>query len=752
MYRCLLVFVLFGLAPLGAQSATKSYSCEAPESIRNAITQAGPGGIESLLAKYADDFWVLRTFIDSKGSSVPFLRNNSGIPAGPTDEAIIARFQREYQAKPKDPETAYLYAYSLIHRDTSKSVEILTSVVQDTPSFPPAWLSLAILHGYPNWDDRAKIRKYIDGYLARCPDSTESRVASLATQLDRSDTLIAYTKALRKRIAGKAEEDMISLYPSLWQLESKIALPAELAETKKRIEDDLQFLEGLDKTKFRQANIILMQGYQLTGNNEESARISKSITGMTSTSAQTTSFYQAQSEWARTNPLPAPTATQEERTAYYRKQIQFLDQWRDKMPQNTTLLIQRFSALALLPDTDEMLVREGGSLLVALRGQGSLIATSANAFDVLQVWAQRGLELDLIPSLVQELVAAQTRASTLTSSVQQSDLWGGSSQLLSNENRNWMANTNAWSILVTTHIKKLQFDQARSILAEWEKALNERRKKANEIREKQIERLRNVSASERSSAISNTVSSLESTIVSGISNDESRYYEGCAQLAAAEGRTLDALTYYQSFLRLMSGRNASPGFAELNAAKEAEMFWKKLGGSQSTWSLWMDSIKTRSPSFAPTPPPQQSGANRAIPKFSMTDLGGKTWTLDNLKGKTTLINVWATWCGPCREELPLLQQLYEQIQDRKDLQIITLNIDEDRSLVEPFLKKNTLSFPTLFASSFVKEFAGSIGIPTTWISDTIGTIRSEVRGFGRNNLSWIPQTLKQMESIGTAAK
>ena len=133
-------------------------------------------------------------------------------------------------------------------------------------------------------------------------------------------------------------------------------------------------------------------------------------------------------------------------------------------------------------------------------------------------------------------------------------------------------------------------------------------------------------------------------------------------------------------------------------------------------------------------------------------VGRKTGTLDNLKSKTALMNVWATWRSPCRNKLPLLQQLYEQIKDRKDVQVITLNIDEDVSLVEPFLKTNKLSFPTLFAFSFVKEFAGPIGIPTTGISNANGTIRSEALGFGGDTLDWIHKTLKQMESIHVAVK
>ena len=94
----------------------------------------------------------------------------------------------------------------------------------------------------------------------------------------------------------------------------------------------------------------------------------------------------------------------------------------------------------------------------------------------------------------------------------------------------------------------------------------------------------------------------------------------------------------------------------------------------------------------------------------------------------------------------------ERIKDRDDIQVITLNIDEDRSLVGPYLEKNNLTFPSLYANPFVKEFAGSIGIPTSWISDSTGTIRSEMVGFRSDDAQWVERTLQQIESVGGGGK
>ena len=103
-------------------------------------------------------------------------------------------------------------------------------------------------------------------------------------------------------------------------------------------------------------------------------------------------------------------------------------------------------------------------------------------------------------------------------------------------------------------------------------------------------------------------------------------------------------------------------------------------------------------------------------------------------------------------EAASFQKLYEQIKDRGDIQVITLNVDEDVSLVEPFLRENQYTFPVLLAKPFVDGFAGPIGIPTTWISDTGGTIRLEVLGFGGDGGQWPEQMLKQIENVRAAGR
>ena len=109
---------------------------------------------------------------------------------------------------------------------------------------------------------------------------------------------------------------------------------------------------------------------------------------------------------------------------------------------------------------------------------------------------------------------------------------------------------------------------------------------------------------------------------------------------------------------------------------------------------------------------------------------GRNWTAASLHGKTVLINVWATWCEPCRMEHPALEALYEKIKDRSDIQIVTFNIDEAIGDVAPYMSKNKYTFPVLLAKDYVNDLLPSIGIPMIWIVDASGKWRWTQDGYG----------------------
>lgn len=85
---------------------------------------------------------------------------------------------------------------------------------------------------------------------------------------------------------------------------------------------------------------------------------------------------------------------------------------------------------------------------------------------------------------------------------------------------------------------------------------------------------------------------------------------------------------------------------------------------------------------------------QAAPDFTLIDLGGKTVSLSDFKGKNVYLNFWASWCGPCKLEMPDLEKIYQEFKD-KDLIVLAVNVGENKSKVEAFVTSNGYSFPVL---------------------------------------------------------
>jgi len=103
-----------------------------------------------------------------------------------------------------------------------------------------------------------------------------------------------------------------------------------------------------------------------------------------------------------------------------------------------------------------------------------------------------------------------------------------------------------------------------------------------------------------------------------------------------------------------------------------------------------------------------------FPDLEFVGEEGGSVRLSELQGNVVLLNVWATWCGPCKKELPIVQKMYDTYSDRNFV-VVSVNVDADRKRVGPFLKQFNISLPVYFAAP---EDAGPLtatGIPSTFI-------------------------------------
>jgi len=120
----------------------------------------------------------------------------------------------------------------------------------------------------------------------------------------------------------------------------------------------------------------------------------------------------------------------------------------------------------------------------------------------------------------------------------------------------------------------------------------------------------------------------------------------------------------------------------------------------------------------------------AAPGFSLPDMDGERHALDDYRGKVVMLNFWATWCPPCRREMPSMQRLYEKFVDR-GLVVVAVNQFEDPDLVFEFTGRlgPEPTFPILFdRESRVSEQYKVKGLPTTFLLDKQGRIHYRAIG------------------------
>jgi thiol-disulfide isomerase/thioredoxin len=120
----------------------------------------------------------------------------------------------------------------------------------------------------------------------------------------------------------------------------------------------------------------------------------------------------------------------------------------------------------------------------------------------------------------------------------------------------------------------------------------------------------------------------------------------------------------------------------------------------------------------------------AAPRLALPDLSGRLWRLDELRGKVVLVNFWATWCPPCRREIPSLVRLATALKDL-DFIVLAVNSGESREVVQDFVSHFGLQAPFPFLLDEANQSARSWpmkGLPTTFVVDRQGRIALHAAG------------------------
>lgn len=650
--------------------------------------------LQELLKKYPHDFHLQRRYQGQRQFGYFIDR-----------EALLTEYRALKERNPNDPTAAYLYARLLFGRDTKQAISQLEKLVQQAPGFPWSNLLLAEIYTYPNFRDAARAKSYLRQWMAMCPSSMEafwlfSRVADQSTM---SET----AQRLRLKLERSNDPDELRYWNDLWTIEFKLRPVSEHPLMRQQIAEDVKRIRA-KQLNSKEWLLALQAGYNYAGDNAGQRWAGDELVRIFPKSETARSLIL--SRWRAEHPYPKPEEPKEKKQAYHRTVVATSAEWVKRWPNVETNWSSRLSSLMELDETSNEEVEAAYEGYVKAREQGGTsYSIPPIQVAVSRFFLKRGFRLERVPQLLQQGLVE----------IEQIDKGNPPSDLYPLEEGSDNGNLRyvrwqSWPLLAEAYARTQQTEKAREVLSQMAADLKEQR-----------------------------LTPKRQTVYA---NYQSAYWQATAKVVEAGRRKLDALMAYQTALAIRP-KSAVPKSGKPDELSDnTQRLWKELGGTDQGWQAYLASteISRGRPEMAETLTWDAKSA--VLPDFDLADLQGRKWTLANLKGKVAFINLWATWCGPCRAELPYVQKLADQLKDSKDVQVLTLNIDEDVASVEPFMKENKYTFPVILGQAYA-ESQGVYSIPRNWIISTNGKLMFEGIGFGDDGEEWIKAALEAIQKV-----
>ena len=654
--------------------------------------------LAELRKKYPDNFHVRRSYQDVR--LMGFVANR---------KALIDEYREQMEKNPNDPVATYLYSRLLFGRKTKETIELATKLTQQAPDFPWPHLQLAEIYNYPNFRDAAKLKEQLKLWTTKCP--TLLSAVNLITRAGDKETMASTAQALRVRLESSTKADDLSYWDNLWTLEFKLKPVPEHEQLRRQIADDLKKLRArnLNGKEWFQS---LRAGYKQAGDKANLRWAEDELVRLWPKSG--TARHIVQARYSEQHPPPKSEDSEEKKQAYNEAYSKVVREWLKQWPNDDFLWSTHVRLLTQIEGSTPAEVEAAYNSFVKAN-ELSYNSYSIPPIDVTvaKYYLKRGSNLESVPALIEKGVAG----------IERTEISNGPWDLFprrdDEEGNLTYVRLESWPSLAEAYARLKQPDKAREVLV----------------------KLSDLSASNKQ---------LNDTQKRAFAYNQSVYWRAVGKVAEAEQRKLDALMAYQTALTFRPAATASGKKDELN--ESAQRLWKELGGTDQGWNAYLARNEVSKSKVGSAEVAVWDSKNIALPDFELSDLQGRKWSPADLKGKVAFINFWATWCGPCRQELPYVEKLRERLKDRKDVLVITLNIDDEVGMVEPFVKDNKYNFPTLLAQTFAEQ-QGVNSIPRNWVVSSDGQVMFEGIGFDNDGEGFLKKALDVIEKVkGTNAQ
>ncbi len=703
-FACLLLTPVIGFAQSG-----QNY-CEPSDAMREDFQRLGKTDEQNLpfevrrqqrntlfqefLARYPGNFHVERRYLENRLAG--YFADTA---------ALRAEYRARMEQNPNDPIATFLYARLLVGRDSKQAISLLEKLAEQAPEFPWSHLQLAQLYRYQNFQDAAKAKEHVKAWVAKCPDIADSLM--LISRGGDKEMMTAAVQRLRPRLESSTRPSDLALWEYLWAMEFKLTPVPEHPQLRRRITDDMKRLRERYPNG-KDLIVALQAGYTQIGDKAGKRAAEDEFIRLQPNSSM--SLFYTQSRYQEDHPFPKPDAPAAEQNAYQQGVAQVTRQWLGRWPDDESLWGKLVFALAELEDSKvaDMEAAYNGYLKAHEKG-GAWRVTPPLDITMARFYLHRGLHVDRIPALIKKGLAEveQIESNSKSDLITRDDDWDS------------LKNTRlqAWPVLAEAYARLKQPAKAQEVLAQFAELAKPREFSGP-----------NKDGRERSLAYT-----------------QSDYWQAVAKVAEVERRRLDALTAYQTAMMVRPKSSAAVD-EQGELSDSAKRLWKELGGTHQGWQAYLARVGAAKSRAAVAGVATWDSKNAALPEFELTDLEGRKWSLADLKGKVAFINLWATWCGPCRMELPYVEKLRERLKDRKDVLILTLNTDEEVGRVEPFMKENKYTFPVLLGQAYA-DSQGVNSIPRNWVVAVDGKILFEGIGWGNDGEEWMKRAAEIIEKV-----
>jgi len=617
----------------------------------------------------------------------------------------------QHDQHPDRPVYALLHAEALVGRDTPAARRMLEDLAAAHPELPQTWLALARISAAGNFRDPSKTQHALAGFLERCPAPLAGSELQLIVRAGTPEQAASTAAAVRRRLEAESEPTLPDAWEALWSLEFKARPTTEHEAERQQVSRDLARLErtrwpnGLAWLELRRS------AYGDLGDPAAAAKVEAEI--LRAFPASDTAERIVRERWEKDHPFAPGKQTRESFEARRKEQLVAAEAWRRQWPGDPSLLDVWFSALDRPDIPAARIASAADEVLAAAKKEPDWL----NWYDVPPIvmnvagaLVRHRLRLDEVPALIEESY------------------------------RPALARLE-WELADDRHD-----DQGRQMAQYLAETLKLER--ADTL----LDYFAAVKQPEKAAAVDADLAALEPTRPF----TKWQLLEYRARAAEMLGHKLDALMFYRAAVeaqaamlpKAQAGKDqAGTALAEKTGgdprAHDVDRLWKEeLGGTDAARALLMGA--KQAPTLAETSSWERPG--KPLPAFALADLGGKTWKLVDLRGKAVLINVWATWCGPCQKEHPDFQKLYDKLKARTDVAVLSFNVDDDVGKIAPYMNEHRYTFPAIPARDVVDAVRPTLSIPRNWFVDPQGQLQWEQLGF-RPGDEWQQTMIAKLDEL-----